>query len=210
MGIGKGRTGTCLAILCGLAGLILFYFSLRPLLTPATEEHREEQGATFLGGRYEGWEGTKQSWCLEAAEIFRPADGRKIIFRGIDQICFFQEDGNNLVLKAAAATLDLKRNSLTLDKVRGEVGGGRLEADKMELDLDKKLVRCDPPLSFTKERLKVQAQRMEGNYQTGEYCFSGDLEVVQKDHRIRGHSFVYQANADRFEIRGGVEVELTL
>jgi len=210
MGFGKGRIGIYLAVLCGLAVLILFYLSMRPLLTPAMEEDATERGATFLGGRYEGWEGTKQSWLLEAAEIYRPTDGQKVTFRGIHRICFFQEDGHNLVLKAASATLDLKRNSLTLIEVGGEVGGGRLYADKMELDLDKNQVSCAPPLSFTKERLIVQAERMEGNFQTGEYCFSGDLEVVQKDHRIRGHSFIYQANADRFEIRGAVEVELTL
>ena len=210
MGPGKQRIGTGLVILAGLVCLVLIYLSLRPVLTPGAEERPGEQGVTFWGGRYEGWEGTKQSWLLEAAEIFRDADERRITFRAVRRLCFFQEDGPDLVLKAASATLDLKRNRLTLQGVEGDVGGGRLQAEQLELDLDQKLVKSDLPLSFTKERLRVQAARMEGNYQAGEYCFSGDLDVVQKDHRIRGHSFVYQAKADRFEIRGGVEVELTL
>ncbi|HEY8392012.1 MAG TPA: LPS export ABC transporter periplasmic protein LptC [Capillibacterium sp.] len=210
MGIGKRRLGTWLVIVGGLACLVLFYLSLRPVFAPATEEQPGEEGVTFMGGRYEGWEGTRQSWFLEAAEIFRSADERKITFRGIRRICFFQEDGYDLVLKAASATLDLRRNILTLTGVEGEVGGGRLEAEQIELDLDKKLVKSNLPLSFTKESLMVQAARMEGNIQAGEYCFTGELGVAQKEHRIRGQSFVYQVKVDRFEIRGGVEVELTL
>ncbi|HHT48805.1 MAG TPA: LPS export ABC transporter periplasmic protein LptC [Firmicutes bacterium] len=210
MATGKRRLGTFLAVVSLLGAIILFYLSLRPIPIPVSEAEPTERGVTFLDGRYEGWEGNKRSWFLEAAEIFRPAEGQKVTFRAINQLCYFQEDGPDLVLTAGSATLDLKRDRLTLVGVDGEVGGGKLSTEEIEFDLEKKLVKCSPPLSFTKEQLKVEAERMEGNLQTGEYCFFGGLEVVQKDQRIRGESLTYYVNEDRFEIRGAVEVELTL
>ncbi len=211
MAFGKNKLRINLMILLGLTGLVLFYFSLRPVVTPAVEEGLlPPQGVTFLEGRYEGWEGTKRIWSLEAEEIFRTADGRRISFQGIKEIRFFQEDGHALFFRADQAVLDLKRNVLTLDRVEGELNGGELLTDKMELNLEAKTIKCSQPLSLVKEELQLEAKQMEGNFQTEEYRFFEDLAVVQKNHRFWGRSFDYYAKEDRFEIQGAVEVELQL
>ena len=57
-----------------------------------TREPAAEQGVTLLNSRYEGWEGAKRIWTLEAAEIFRTPDGETVNFRGIENIRLYQED----------------------------------------------------------------------------------------------------------------------
>jgi LPS export ABC transporter protein LptC len=214
MVFGKGRlrmVRTVLILILGLTGLVLFFLSFRPLFTPAVEEGALPlRGTTFFDGRYEGWEGTKLIWSLEAEEIFRTTDGRRISFQGINEIRFYQENGRELLVRADQAVLDLRRKILILDRVEGELNGGELLTDKMELNLDAKTIKCPQPLSLVKEELQLEAKQMEGNFQTEEYRFFGDLAVIQKDHRFWGGSFDYYAKEDRFEIQGSVEVELEL
>ena len=214
MVFGKGQIRTVkvvLILIFGLTGLVLFFLSFRPVFTPAVEEGSSlSPGTTFFDGRYEGWEGTKRIWSLEAEEIFRTADGRQISFQGITEIRFYQEDGRELLVCADQAVLDLKRKVLILDRVLGELNGGELRTDKMELNLEAKTIKCPQPLSLVKEELQLEAKQMEGNFQTEEYRFFEDLVVVQKDHRFWGGAFDYYAKEDRFEIQGAVEVELEL
>jgi len=211
MGTGKDKGRMLLTAICGLVALVLFALSLRPLSEPGADlDPAVEQGVTLLNSRYEGWEGTKRIWTLEAAEIFRSADGRRINFRGIETIRYYQGDDRFLVINADTAMLDLKRNVLKLNGVRGEINGGQLYTAGLELDLEQKQIKSSALLSFTKEGLDLQASQMEGDLQTEEYRFTGDLEVVQKNHRSRGQTFTYYGKEDRFELSGDVEVELKL
>lgn len=207
----KGIRGVVLFLL-SFCGILLVFFSLRPLPERVTEQSlkTEQQGVTLLGSRYEGWEGTAKIWAMEAAEIFRTADGRRITFRGVKNIVFWPENGQPFTLKADKGFLDLKVNLLTLKEISGDLNGGELLTREMEIDLDKKEINCPQLLTFKKEGLALQANRMAGNFETGEYQFSGDLEVIQKDQRLRGRIFTYYAKEDRFQIQGEVEVELDL
>ena len=165
---------------------------------------------TLFNSRYEGWEGAKRVWTLEATEIFRTADGEMVNFRGIENIRLYQEDDRILVINADTARLDLKQKVLILTGVQGEINGGRLHTAGLKLDLERKQIESSHPLSFKKEGLELQANQMEGNFETEEYLFSGDLEVVQGKQRSRGQIFTYYAKDDRFELKGDVEVELEL
>ncbi|HHW12528.1 MAG TPA: LPS export ABC transporter periplasmic protein LptC [Firmicutes bacterium] len=211
MSSGKQRWRLFLTILCGLGVGVLLYMSWRPEIPlDPRQKPLNERGVALFNSRYEGWEGAKRIWTLEAAEIFRTTDGKTVNFRGIENIRLYQEDDRILAIKADTGRLDLKQNVLTLTGVQGEINGGRLHTAGLKVDLERKEIASTHPLSFAKEGLELQANRMEGNFETEEYLFSGDLEVVQGKHRSRGQVFTYYAKEDRFELKGDVEVELEL
>ncbi len=197
--------------LFALAVAVLLYLSWRPDWTLDSQQRpTTEQGITLLNSRYEGWDGAKRIWTLEATEIFRATDGKTVNFRGIENIRFYQEDDRVLAFNADTALLDLKQNVLLLTEVQGEINGGRLQTAGLKLDLNRKKIESAHPLSFAKEGLALQANQLEGDFETEEYFFSGDLEVVQGKQRSRGQIFTYYAKDDRFELKGDVEVELEL
>lgn len=211
MSSGKKRGRPLVMFLFGLVVAVLLYLSWRPDMTLVTpQKPAAEQGVTLFNSRYEGWEGAKRVWTLEATEIFRTADGEMVNFRGIENIRLYQEDDRILVINADTARLDLKQKVLILTGVQGEINGGRLHTAGLKLDLERKQIASSHPLSFKKEGLELQANQMEGNFETEEYLFSGDLEVVQGKQRSRGQIFTYYAKDDRFELKGDVEVELEL
>lgn len=198
-------------ILGGLGVTVLLYLSWRPEMPPASHQNTTgERGAALFNSRYEGWEGAKRIWALEAAEVFRTADGKTVDFRGIEQIRLYQEADRILAIKADTGRLDLKRNVLTLTGVQGEINGGWLHTAGLKVDLERKAIASSHPLSFAKGELALQANQLEGNFETEEYLFTGDLEVVQGKQRSRGQVFTYYAKEDRFELTGEVEVELEL
>lgn len=208
---GKKNRRLLIMLLGGLTVPVLLYFSWRP--DPTLDLHPRSgtvQGVTLLNSRYEGWEGARRIWSLEAAEIFRSPNGETVNFRGIENIRIYHDDDRSLIINAETARLDLKQNVLILTGVRGEINDGRLQTVGMKLDLDRKQIKSSYPLSFTKQGLALQANQLEGNFETEEYLFSGDLEVVQGKQRSRGQVFTYYAKEDRFELTGNVEVELEL
>ena len=73
------------------------------------------------------------------------------------------------VINADTARLDLKQKVLILTGVQGEINGVRLHTAGLKLDLERKQIASSHPLSFKKEGLELQANQMEGNFETEEY-----------------------------------------
>ena len=79
--------------LFGLVVAVLLYLSWRPDMTLVTpQKPAAEQGVTLFNSRYEGWEGAKRVWTLEATEIFGRPTGTWLIFAGLRYIRLYQED----------------------------------------------------------------------------------------------------------------------
>ncbi|HBT16454.1 MAG TPA: LPS export ABC transporter periplasmic protein LptC [Firmicutes bacterium] len=199
-----------LLFLVGLVVLVFVYRSLQPQEETTPLVLSEEKGLTLLNASYEGWDEAKRSWLLEAAQIFQTKDGKNSTFQGVKKIQFFQKDQRSLSLKADEATLDLKKNLLMLTNVQGYMTEGEFTTEEMSINTKTKKITSSKRISFSKEGLKVEADQMEGDFETEEYIFCGNLHVQQKNNRSRGETFRYYAQEDRFEIQGGVEVELEL
>lgn len=198
-----------LLYLLGLVMMILIYLSFRP--QPEGEPViTVEKGLTLLQASYEGWDEKQRSWRLEAAQIFETKDGKNLHFEGIENIEFFQAGERSLSLTAEAAQLEQKENLLTIKQVHGRINEGEFTTTKISVNTKTKKVDCPQKIFFAKAGLKVEADRMEGDLESEEYFFTGDLQVEQKNSRSRGETFRYWAQEDRFEIEGEVEVELEL
>lgn len=211
--VGPGRAGKMfkrnLIFLSILLVLILFYLTLRSEREVPVSS-LENKGLLLYNASYEGWDEEKRLWVVEAERIWQAKDGKNLFFHGVKNLQFFQNDDHSISLLASEAKIELKKELLTISEVRGFISEGEFTTKEVKINTKTRQVFCDNRISFQKEGLKVEADRMEGDLEAEEYLFSGNLKVKQKNNYSRGKTFRYFAKEDCFEILGEVEVELEL
>ena len=93
--------------------------------------------------------------------------------------------------------------------IRGRLEGGIFSTEEAEINLETREIICPQPVVFTREDLPISAGRMEGNIDTEDLLFSGGVLIERKgEFRIRGEALRYWGDRKRFELMGGVELEL--
>lgn len=197
----------------GLIILALVIWSLVPRQDNRSEIPVSREGMTLVGTALIGWEKQEINYKLVAREIWRSKDEKTLIIRGVEEAFFFKcaDRQEEFSFTADWARIDNTKELMTIGgEITGWVDSGTFKTEEAEVKMDSKDITVSSPVTFFKEELRIEAQRMEGNLDTEKFLFTGDIKVYEKDYHLRGERLRYFGKEGRFELEGELEVELEL
>lgn len=185
-------------------------------LLPYKEEGRfvspGKEGVTLYQATLVGRDRQGRLWEIRAGEIWQSTDGRVVVGQNIEQATIFRKNGEewDFSFCSAWARLEREADHLTIGGgIRGQLEGGTFTTEEAVIDLSTRELLCPQPLIFDHDDLRIYARRMEGNFDTELLVFQGEVTVEKSgEYLARGEILRYWRKEERYELAGGVELEL--
>ena len=201
-----------------LGSKILWTLLVAGFITWTFLPHKEEkpispgkEGFTLYGVTLVGRDRRGRLWEVRAEEIWQAKNGNEVYCTNVERVVIYTEDQEvDFSFSAGWAHLLRKKDYLKLGGgIRGELEGGLFRTEEAEIKLETREIACPQPVVFTKEDLSISAGRMEGKIDPEDLLFTGGVVIEKKgEFRIHGESLRYWGNTKRYELIGGVELEL--
>ncbi|HHU83347.1 MAG TPA: LPS export ABC transporter periplasmic protein LptC [Firmicutes bacterium] len=177
----------------------------KDLITPGKE------GFTLYGVTLVGRDQRGRLWEVRAEEVWQAKNGNEVICSNVEQVVVYTEDQEeDFAFSSGWAHLQRKKDHLHLGGgIRCQLEGGFFNTEEAEINLDTRMITCPQPVVFTREDLQISAGRMEGNIDTEDLIFTGEVVIEKKGEIcIRGETLHYWGEKKHYELLGGVEMEL--
>jgi|GEM_PF-1948765 len=193
-----------------LGGLVVWslipYKEEVPFVSPGKE------GVTLYGANLVGRDRQGRLWEIEAGEIWQSKDGKVVVCQNIEKATVFRKNDEDwdFSFRSEWARMETDEEHLTVGGgIQGEMEGGNFITEEVEIDLSTRDITCPQPVVFENDDLRIYARRMEGNLRTELLVFEEEV-VVEKngEYHARGEILRYWGKEERYELAGGVDLEL--
>ncbi|NLZ43446.1 MAG: LPS export ABC transporter periplasmic protein LptC [Clostridia bacterium] len=170
-----------------------------------------KEGFTLYGVTLVGRDQRGRLWEVRAEEIWQAKNGNEVYCTNVERVVIYTEDQEeDFSFSAGWAHLLRKKDHLKLGGgIRGRLEGGFFRTEEAEIQLETREITCPQPVVFTREDLSISAGRMEGKIDPEDLLFTGGVLIEKKgEFRIHGEALRYWGHKKRYELMGGVELEL--
>lgn len=193
-----------------LGGLVVW--SLIPYKEEVTLVSPGKEGVTLYGANLVGRDRRGRLWEIQAEEIWQSKDGKVVVCQNIEKATVFRKNDEewDFSFRSAWARLETDTDYLTIGGgIRGRMEGGTFTTEEVEIDLSTRDIICSQPVVFENDDLRIYARRMEGNLRTELLVFQEEI-IIEKsgEYQARGETLRYWGKEERYELVGGVELEL--
>ncbi|NLY88999.1 MAG: LPS export ABC transporter periplasmic protein LptC [Firmicutes bacterium] len=170
-----------------------------------------KEGFTLYGVTLVGRDRQGRLWEVRAEEIWQQKYGNEVVCTNVERAVVYTEDQEeDFSFSSGWAHLLRNKDYLKLGGgIRGRLEGGFFSTEEAEINLDTREIVCPQPVVFTREDLQISAGRMEGNIDTENLLFTGEVIIEKKgEFRIRAETLRYWGRMKHYELLGGVKLEL--
>lgn len=202
-----------------LGSKLLWTLLIAGFVTWTLLPHREEkflvspgkEGFTLYGATLVGRDRQGRLWEVRAEEIWQAKNSNEVLCSNVEQVVVYKKNQEeDFSFSSGWAQLKRKEDYLSLGGgIRGRLEDGFFSTEEAEINLETREITCPQPVVFTRDDLKISAGRMEGNIDKENLRFTGEVIIEKKgEFRVQGETLRYWGEEERYELMGGVELEL--